>query len=135
MQSLMSLLEDGAAGPTKAEQEAAAPALLLTTSGTTGQPKFVTHTQATLTAIIESVRHLGLDGAQTAAIALPLAHGFGLFLFLACLRFGVPVALLERFDPDPVLDAIERHRCFLESPRCLARYWSANRHARATSAL
>ena len=85
--------------------------MLLTTSGTTGQPKFVTHTQATLTAVIESVRHLGLDGTQTAAIALPLTHGFGLFLFLACLRFGVPVVLLERFDPDAVLDAIERHRC------------------------
>ena len=110
-QGLTRLLEDGAAGPAKAEPEADAPALLLTTSGTTGQPKFVTHTQATLTAVIESVRHLGLDGTQTAAIALPLTHGFGLFLFLACLRFGVPVVLLERFDPDAVLDAIERYRC------------------------
>jgi acyl-CoA synthetase (AMP-forming)/AMP-acid ligase II len=105
------LLDDGAAGPVKAEPEADVPALLLTTSGTTSQPKFVTHTQATLTAITESARHLGLDSAQTAAIALPLAHGFGLFLFLACLRFGAPVVLLERFDPDAVLDAIERHRC------------------------
>jgi acyl-CoA synthetase (AMP-forming)/AMP-acid ligase II len=95
----------------KAEPEAGAPALLVTTSGTTSQPKFVTHTQATVTAITESARHLGLDGAQTAAIALPLVHGFGLFLFLACLRFGAPVVLLERFDPDAVLDAIERHRC------------------------
>jgi long-chain acyl-CoA synthetase len=110
-QGLTRLLENGVAGPVKAEPEADAPALLLITSGTTGQPKFVTHTQATLTAIIESARHLGLDGAQTAAIALPLAHGFGLFLFLACLRFGAPVVLLERFDPDAVLDAIERHRC------------------------
>jgi len=110
-QGLTRLLEDGAAGPVKAEPEADAPALLLATSGTTGQPKFVTHTQAMLTAIIESARHLGLDDAQTAAIALPLAHGFGLFLFLACLQFGAPVVLLERFDPDAVLDAIERHRC------------------------
>jgi acyl-CoA synthetase (AMP-forming)/AMP-acid ligase II len=104
------LLEDGDAGPVKAEPEADAPALLLTTS-TTSQPKFVTHYQATLNAITESAKHLGLDGGQTAAIALPLAHGFGLFLFLACLRFGAPVVLLERFDPDAVLDAIERHRC------------------------
>lgn len=110
-QGLTRLLEDGATRPVKAEPEADTPALLLTTSGTTGQPKFVTHTQATLAAITESARHLGLDGAQTAAIALPLVHGFGLFLFLACLRFGAPIILLERFDPDAVLDATERHRC------------------------
>jgi len=40
-----------------------------------------------------------------------MAHGFGLFAFLACLRFGTPIVLLERFDPDAVLDAIENHRC------------------------
>jgi len=40
-----------------------------------------------------------------------MVHGFGLFAFLACLRFGTPIVLLERFDPDAVLDAIERHRC------------------------
>ena len=40
-----------------------------------------------------------------------MAHGFGLFTFLACIQFGAPVVLLERFDPDVLLDAIERHRC------------------------
>jgi acyl-CoA synthetase (AMP-forming)/AMP-acid ligase II len=30
---------------------------------------------------------------------------------LAYIRFGVPVVLFERFDPDALLDAIERHRC------------------------
>ena len=99
------------AGPVRAEADVHAPVLLLTTSGTTGQPKFVTHTSATLAAIADSAKHLGLDGDQIAAIALPMVHGFGLFAFLACLRFGAPIVLLERFDPDTVLDTIERHRC------------------------
>src|SRR5271163_326991 len=73
------LLEDGEAGPVTAEPEAHAAALLLATSGTTGEPKFVTHTQATLAAVAESARHLGVDGDQIAAIALPLVHGFGRF--------------------------------------------------------
>jgi acyl-CoA synthetase (AMP-forming)/AMP-acid ligase II len=30
---------------------------------------------------------------------------------LACIRLRVPFVLFERFDPDPILDAIERHRC------------------------
>ncbi|HEX3402101.1 MAG TPA: AMP-binding protein [Acetobacteraceae bacterium] len=110
-QGLPKLLEEGDARPLNAEPEVHAPAVLLATSGTTGQPRFVTHTQATLNAITGSARYLGLDGAQTAAIALPLADGFGLFLFLACLRFGVTIVFVERFDPDAVLDAIERHGC------------------------
>jgi long-chain acyl-CoA synthetase len=110
-QVLTRLHGDSNTGPVRAESDLHAPAVLLTTSGTTGQPKFVTHTLATLAAIADSAKHLELDGDQIAAIALPMVHGFGLFAFLACLWFGTPIVLLERFDPETVLDAIERHRC------------------------
>ena len=30
---------------------------------------------------------------------------------LACIRFGAPFVLLERFDPEALLDAIKVHRC------------------------
>ena len=46
-----------------------APAVLLTTSGTTGQPKFVVHTLATLSKAAESFEHWDLDNNQTAALA------------------------------------------------------------------
>ncbi|MBV8353081.1 MAG: acyl--CoA ligase, partial [Verrucomicrobia bacterium] len=88
-----------------------APAVLLTTSGTTGQPKFVIHTLATLSKTAESFKHWGLDRNQITALFCPMVHGSGLFTMLACIRFGVPFVLLERFEPDPILDAIERHRC------------------------
>src|SRR5262249_48297888 len=41
---------------------------------------------------------------------VPMVHASGVFTFLGCLRFGVPMILLQRFDPEAVLDAIEsRH--------------------------
>jgi long-chain acyl-CoA synthetase len=87
------------------------PAVLLTTSGTTGQPKFVAHTSATLSAIADSFLHLGLDEEQIAINAVPTTHVGGLATFLGCVRFGMPMILFERFDPDALLDAIEPHRC------------------------
>ena len=44
------LIDSVSAGPMPLEPDKDAPAVLLTTSGTTGQPKFVTHTPATLSA-------------------------------------------------------------------------------------
>jgi len=59
----------------------------------------------------ESFEHFGLDSNQIATLFCPMVHGSGLFTMLACIRLGVPFVLFERFDPDAVLDAIERHRC------------------------
>ena len=97
--------------PIRVAPDPDAPAMLLTTSGTTGQPKFVTHTLATLSKAAESFEHWDLDGDQIAALACPMVHGSGLFTMLACIRFGAPFVLCERFDPDALLDAIECHRC------------------------
>src|SRR6516162_9554937 len=88
-----------------------APAVLLTTSGTTGQPKFVIHTLATLSKAAEAFKHFDLDSNQITALFCPMVHASGLFTMLACIRLGAPFALVERFDPEVVLDAIERHRC------------------------
>jgi long-chain acyl-CoA synthetase len=87
------------------------PAVLLTTSGTTGQPKFVAHTSATLSAIADSFLHLGLDEEQIAINAVPMMHAGGLATFLGCVRFGVPMVLFEQFDADVLLDAVEPHQC------------------------
>jgi len=97
--------------PLQRSLNADAHAVLLATSGTTGGPKFVIHTLATLSKIAESYEHLDLDGNQISALAMPMVHASGLFTMLAFMRFGVPFALCERFDADVLLDAIERHRC------------------------
>jgi acyl-CoA synthetase (AMP-forming)/AMP-acid ligase II len=97
--------------PLRVDPDVDAPVVLLTTSGTTGQPKFVIHTLATLSKIAESFEHWDLDSGQITSLFCPMVHGSGLFTMLACIRFGVPFVLLERFDPDAILDAIERHHC------------------------
>ena len=106
------LLADSAgAGAMPVEPDKDAPAILLTTSGTTGQPKFVAHTPATLSAMVESYTLFDLNPAQTVLNSCPMVHGTGLYTFLAAMNFGVTMVMVERFDPDAVLDAIELHGC------------------------
>jgi long-chain acyl-CoA synthetase len=88
------------------------PAVLINTSGTTGQPKFVVHTPATLSESVDLlVRHWGFSHDDIMMMPLPMAHMSGLISFLAFIQFGAPFVLLEVFDADTVLDTIERHRC------------------------
>jgi acyl-CoA synthetase (AMP-forming)/AMP-acid ligase II len=87
------------------------PAVLLTTSGTTGVPKFVTHTQATLSAMPDAWAHIGLRPDDAVLHCVPMMHSSGLYTFIACVHFGARMVLLERFDADVVLDEIEAHRC------------------------
>jgi UrcA family protein len=85
------------------------PAVLLCTSGTTGEPKFVTHTAATLVATSKAFAGLGLERAHIAINMLPMVHALGFSVLLACLRFSAIQILVERFEADAVLDAIERY--------------------------
>jgi long-chain acyl-CoA synthetase len=88
------------------------PSVLITTSGTTGQPKFVVHTPATLAESTDLlVKTWGLSDDDIMIEPLPLAHMSGLMTLLSFVHFGVPFVLLESFDADLVLDTIERHRC------------------------
>ena len=75
------LLINSGAGRLPPEPDKDAPAVLLTTSGTTGAPKFVTHTPATLSAIMEAMAHADLDAAQIVLNACPMVHGTGLLRF------------------------------------------------------
>jgi acyl-CoA synthetase (AMP-forming)/AMP-acid ligase II len=114
-QPLASLFEDtGAEGAGKGsilrEPPVDAPAVLLCTSGTTGVPKFVTHTPATLSAVAYGVGRFELDEDHIVINTVPMVHASGVFTFLGCVRFGVSMILLERFDPEAVLDAIESYR-------------------------
>jgi long-chain acyl-CoA synthetase len=107
VQPWTNLLQDSASVALPELPDADSPAVLLCTSGTTGLPKFVTHTAATLTAAVEACGRLELDRPQIAINSLPLVHAAGFFVTLACLRFGSIVVLVERFDADAVLNAIE----------------------------
>jgi long-chain acyl-CoA synthetase len=88
-----------------------APAVLLSTSGTTGKPKLVTHSQATLGAIAMRVAKWDLHTEDVVAFFAPMVHASGLYFSLACLATGTSLIMLDAADPDAILDGIEAHRC------------------------
>jgi long-chain acyl-CoA synthetase len=107
-------------------------AVVLYTSGTTGQPKGVGLSQKNLLANGWGMAHrFGLDGATQLAV-LPLYHahalGFGL---LSALSSGGHLVLAERFDPFAWPDIIRREQVTVTSlvPTLLAPLLETRAHA------
>lgn len=105
------LFGDAGSAPITIEPDRVAPAVLLATAGTTGEAKFVIHTQQSLGAATAGFGDLGFAADQIGIGALPMAHASGLFTFLAAVHFGMPLVLFERFEAGPVLEAIEHYHC------------------------
>lgn len=76
-------------------------ALVLATSGTTGQPKGVVLTHGALDAATEAVhRRLAVDPGRDGWLAcLPLAHAGGMGVVVRAVRSTTPVTVLPAFDP------------------------------------
>lgn len=87
-------------------------AIVLYTSGTTGQPKGAELTHANMTSNALAGRELfGCDAERpdTYLGVLPLFHSFGQTVVLnSCFAFGGTLVLLPRFDPVSALDLLEK---------------------------
>ncbi|HEY1510572.1 MAG TPA: long-chain fatty acid--CoA ligase [Solirubrobacteraceae bacterium] len=104
----------GAAAPEQAiaDVEDEDTAVLLYTSGTTGQPKGAELTHANLTSNANASRKLFTKGAEAICLgALPLFHSFGQTCGLnATVAGGGTLTLIPRFDPGKALEIIERDK-------------------------
>jgi long-chain acyl-CoA synthetase len=101
------------AGAWDTPSQTSAPALVLYTSGSTGRPKGAIFSHRALTFANRSWGEpvMGLSPDDRVLAALPLAHSLGLNGgLLAPLLLGATVALVERFTPEALFDAIQRHR-------------------------
>lgn len=79
-------------------------------SGTTGRPKGVMLTHRNLGANHRQFcSALGLGPESVVLIYLPLYHIYGCMLMGGAVAAGATQVIMERFEPEPCLDAIERH--------------------------
>ena len=87
-------------------------ALMLYTSGTTGQPKGTFHTHRQLLATADTYARYCLDPTEEDVFGgnppLPFAYGYGALVTFP-LRFGASVSLVEDATPETLLEAIENH--------------------------
>lgn len=97
-------------GPVGASSDAIA--VIMFTSGTTGNPKGVAITHDNLLrAAYAGAYHQAFEDGRRAVFSLPLYHGFGLVVgLLSGMVVGGAIIPLLKFEPDAILTAIGRHR-------------------------
>jgi long-chain acyl-CoA synthetase len=84
-------------------------AVILYTSGTTGNPKGVLLTHKNLTSNAEnSAKHNELERGTTLGV-LPLAHVYGLTISNICLLKGSSMVIFSSFDTEEIFKAIEHY--------------------------
>ncbi|HVL80866.1 MAG TPA: long-chain fatty acid--CoA ligase [Actinomycetota bacterium] len=91
-------------------------ALLIYTGGTTGRPKGVMLTHGNLTfaaraAATVSREENGITSDDVGLSSLPLAHSFGVLVWLVGTQIGGKGVLLRWFDPATFFRCIEEYRC------------------------
>jgi long-chain acyl-CoA synthetase len=86
-------------------------AVILYTAGTTGRPKGVALSHANLASNARSAASLyELDRTTWSLMVLPLSHSYGLTVMNAGSLLGTKGVLLRWFNPEAVLQAIQRYR-------------------------
>ncbi|MGN7471088.1 AMP-binding protein [Brevibacillus sp. SAFN-007a] len=102
-----------AAATRKLPKRASAGRIMLLTGGTTGQPKNVAHKPSLfhyLPPFLALLTRLRLLRCQTAYVATPICHGYGLAILLLFLALGKKVVITPGFDAANACALIEKHK-------------------------
>jgi acyl-CoA synthetase (AMP-forming)/AMP-acid ligase II len=95
---------EGASGPAVSD-DAEDPAVLLFTSGTTGEPKAAVLRHRHLTSyVLETVEFLGADAADAALVSVPPYHIAGIAAVLTSVWSGRRLVYLPQFSPEAWVD-------------------------------
>ncbi|TQD93194.1 hypothetical protein C1H46_021197 [Malus baccata] len=88
------------------------PAAILFSSGTTGRVKGVMLTHRNFIALLAGLHALRRepDGQPVSLFTLPLFHVFGFFMVVRAVALGETLVLMERFEFEAMLRAVERHK-------------------------
>jgi acyl-CoA synthetase (AMP-forming)/AMP-acid ligase II len=87
--------------------------LVLYTSGTTGTPKGVLHSQNSIHALVRQLgRFWKAEPGDTFFVASPVSHiGGSIYAFECPLLLGTTAVLVDRWDADSAIDILIRERC------------------------
>jgi acyl-CoA synthetase (AMP-forming)/AMP-acid ligase II len=91
------------------------PALIMYTSGTTGQPKGILLNYKHLQGSPEAMKHfVDLSERDVKLCAIPLSHIGGFIYIQNCIIFGISLVLMDRFHPLDFLKNIQQYHvtCF-----------------------
>jgi len=116
-------------------------AAIFYTSGTTGRAKGVMLTHGNLMfatrATLRTMAAMGPPGPMLGLMVMPLANTSGHQGLLLSIARATSVIVLDRFEPNTVLDLIERHRVSLLSgtPTMFRLLWEAGAPARDLSSI
>jgi long-chain acyl-CoA synthetase len=92
------------------ETDPGSPAILLSTSGSTGKSKIVIWSHRTLAALHLSGGGRGIGCGDVLPVMTPVMHGSGAYHLLTALAQRAVPVLIRPFEPGAVLDAMQRHR-------------------------
>ncbi|MFC2947126.1 o-succinylbenzoate--CoA ligase [Virgibacillus sediminis] len=83
------------------------PFTIIYTSGTTGFPKGVIHTYGNhWWSAVSSALNLGLNQEDKWLMAMPIFHVSGLSILMKSVIYGMPIFMMEKFDPERAHHAI-----------------------------